>query len=134
MLYSFHERLDPRTNLGAFTEVYESLGDAGQAHCDARLEFLRSQPPCMWVEPDAKKLSWTQQTACKGIYEIRFKANNVQQRPMGYFDAAGRRFVIVVWVTHKGNQYDPKNYCQIAQRRWQSIRDGLESTSAIEVD
>lgn len=134
MPYSFYERVDPRTQLGVFTEVYETLGDVGQANCDARLEFLRSQPPPMWVEPDAKKLSWTTKSACKDIYEIRFKANNVQQRPMGYFDTAGQRFVIVVWVTHKGSQYDPKNYCQVAQRRWRAIKDGVESTTEIEID
>lgn len=134
MRYTYNELIDPRTGRGVFTERYEKLGEKGQAACDVRMMYLRDQPPQMWVDPHAKKLDWKIDDNCKGIYEIRFKAHDLQQRPMGYFGPNSGEFTIVIWVTHKGKQYSTSNFCEVARTRWDAVRGGTATIAAIEID
>ncbi|WP_354676775.1 hypothetical protein [Cupriavidus plantarum] len=98
------------------------------------MNYLRDQPPAMWRDPHAKKLSWEYDDDCKDIYEIRFKARSVQQRPMGYFGPQPGQFTIVIWVTHKGEQYDPRNFAHVAKQRWADVCEGRAAVAAIEID
>lgn len=134
MRYRIFERVDPRTGLGDFSQRYDQLDEAGQAAWDARILYLRDQPPAMWRDPYAKKLSWENDRDCKNLYEIRFKAQSVQQRPMGYFGTDVDQFTIVVWVTHKGSQYEPRQFCRIGRERWEQITSGCCATVEIEID
>jgi len=88
----------------------------------------------MWRDPHAKKMSWEYDDDCKDLYEIRFKANGVQQRPMGYFGPKPGEFTIVVWVTHKGSQYKPSNFAKLAVARWSDVKSGAARTEEIEID
>jgi len=88
----------------------------------------------MWIDPHARKLAWHQNPDCKDIYEIRFKAHGVQQRPLGYFGPHLGIFTVVLWATHKGNQWRPKGFCRIAKQRWQNVQNHGASIREIEID
>jgi hypothetical protein len=57
---------------------YAAQSDKDQAKLDERLDALREL--MNWKLPLARKLTAGE---CKGLAEIRFKAKNVQQRPLG---------------------------------------------------
>ncbi len=88
----------------------------------------------MWVNPHARRLAWHVNPDCKDIYEIRFKANNAQQRPMGYFGPCPGIFTIVLWATHKGKHWSPRGFCRIARERWQAIQNGTAKSLEVEID
>ncbi|WP_429344061.1 hypothetical protein [Paraburkholderia sp. GAS42] len=134
MRYKIMAWMDPKSGQCEFTQKYGKLGEAGQAKCDERLRYLRDQPPSGWHDPHAKKLDSSRDHDCKDIYEVRFKANGIQHRPMGYFGPAADEFTIVIWATHKGSQYDPSNFCERAKRRWDEHRAGGCTTQEIEID
>lgn len=133
MRYKIREWIDPRTNVGAFEEGYDALIEPGDSKCDDRLRYLRDQPPQMWRDPHAKKLSWECDEDCKDIYEIRFKSNNLQQRPMGYFGPGSDEFTVVIWVTHK-ERHSVSNFCAKAKQRWADVRAGRVATKEVEID
>jgi hypothetical protein len=64
----------------------------------AQLEFFE------WREPPFKMLHGE----CDGLGEIRFKADGVQQRPLG-FRSGTREFTIVFWAVEKGNKFVPRD-------------------------
>jgi hypothetical protein len=53
---------------------------------------------------------------CAGLAEIRFKADNVQQRPLG-FHSGSQEFTILFWATEKGGKFVPLSACETALRR-----------------
>lgn len=135
MRCTFREWVDPRTGEGAFSTRYQALDDKGQAKCDARMLYLRDAPPRLWVDPSARKLDWSKDENCKDVYEIKFSANRIEQRPMGYFGRSASEFTIVVWVTHKGKQYRPRDFCRIACERRDAIGTSREHFSReVEMD
>lgn len=88
----------------------------------------------MWRDPYAKKMSWEYDDDCKDLYEIRFQANKLEQRPMGYFGPHPGQFTIVIWVTHKGKQYDPSNFARVAKQRWDDVCSGAAATQEVAID
>lgn len=134
MRYVIQELVDRRTGKGVASSALEKLGDVGQANFDNRLLYLRDQPPPMWRDPHAKRLSPQNDPKCKNIYEIRFSAQRVEQRPLGYFGPSLGTFTIVLWATHKGKQWIPRDYCRIANERWESLRKGELEVCEVEVD
>jgi hypothetical protein len=62
--------------------------------------------------------------------EIRFKGDNVQQRPLG-FRSGESEFTILFWATEKGGKFVPKNACERALRRKEQIQKGEASTNAL---
>jgi hypothetical protein len=101
------------------TEVKSDIRDAYQngssrlkARTLSRLKILAGLSRAQWHEGYFKKLSG----ACEGLWEIRFEADNVQQRPLG-FHATETEFVILFWAREKGNKFVPKKACEIALQR-----------------
>lgn len=131
--HTIMEWLDDRTRDGAWTKTYETLGIKGQAAADIRLQYLRCQPKENWKAPHSKLLKSDRDNDCKEIYEIRFKANNVQQRPLGYF-IEPNFFVVVLWATHKDKAWAPRNYCNISSGRKKAINNGCALIAEIEID
>lgn len=90
--------------------------DEGSAKLKAttlsRLRILASLQRSEWHEGYFKKLSGT----CEGLWEIRFLADNVQQRPLG-FHISNSEFVILYWAREIGGKFVPKKACEIALRR-----------------
>lgn len=132
--YQLLQWVNANSVVGEWASAYDRLGDKGQAKADERLRYLRDQPPAMWLEPGAKRLGSATDKDCKDVYEIRFKANNIQQRPLGFFGPGPSQFTVVLWATHKGNQWVPKEKCRIAKERYQSIVDGKSTIAKIEID
>lgn len=78
----------------------------------SRLTILANLPRPQWHEGYFKKLSGE----CEGLWEIRFVADKVQQRPLG-FHINDREFVILLWAREKNGRFIPKKACEIALRR-----------------
>lgn len=91
---------------------YDGLPPAAQAKFDSRLKFLAQRPRQDWTRPLFDMLDGE----CRGLGEIRFKAGNVQYRPLGYF-SPGMVFTLVLCAQERGGRFDPRDACGIAQAR-----------------
>jgi len=71
-----------------------------------------------WSVPHFKVL-----TDQAGISEIRFKADNVEQRPLG-FHSGQNEYTLLCWSIEKGGKFVPKTICSTAiQRRAAALAD-----------
>jgi|GEM_PF-3894820 len=132
--YELRQWADSRTNAGEWNKYYDRLDPKGQAKADERLRQLRDLPPAMWRDPRAKQLSSARDEDCRDIYEIRFKANGIQQRPLGFSGPREGEFTVVLWATHKGKKWLPREKCRIAKERWQAVCSAASKTLEIEID
>jgi hypothetical protein len=87
--------------------------DAGSAKCRAifrsKLVFLAQLERSDWREPLFKSLHGE----CAGLGEIRFKGDNVEQRPLGF--ASGLyEFTLLFWAIEKNNRFVPRSACETA--------------------
>jgi hypothetical protein len=89
------------------------VDNAGSAQLRARfrsrLKILAQLPLGEWHETYVKQLNGE----CEGLSEIRFEANNVMQRPLGFISARNE-FTILFWATEKGNKFVPRSACATA--------------------
>jgi hypothetical protein len=69
----------------------------------SRVKILAQLTRTGWHEGYCKKL----EGKCDGLSELRFKADGVQQRPLGFFQASGD-FLILFWATEKNGRFVPK--------------------------
>jgi hypothetical protein len=92
--------------------TYETGSSRLKARTLSRLKILAALPRTEWHEGYFKKLSGT----CEGLWEIRFEADNVQQRPLG-FHVSETEFVILFWAQERGDKFVPKKACEIALKR-----------------
>lgn len=79
-----------------------------------RVMALQMQPSQNWSAGGRAK---TLSGECQGLVEIRFLADRIQYRPVGFFGPSDKEFTILVCAIEKGNQFVPKDVCSIAQRR-----------------
>lgn len=94
---------------------YQSQSDSIQAAFDSSLEYLIEQDRSGWVRPKATRLK---NDLYKDIYEIRFKADNKQIRPLGFFGPiTNSEFTILSCVLEKGGKFEPKNAVAKADER-----------------
>ena len=95
---------------GEIRAAYDALGRKGRGVFLARLQALSSLPEIDWWRTGyAKQLTGL----CAGLSEIRFKADQVQQRPLG-FRSGETEFTIVFWATEKNGRFVPKSACVTA--------------------
>ena len=92
---------------------YDEQTSEVQAEFDVALSYLREQPPAQWVRPSFGTLTGE----CAGLGEIRFKANKVQHRPIGFFGPERMQFTLLLCAIEKGRKFIPKNTCDTAQKR-----------------
>jgi hypothetical protein len=59
-----------------------------------------------------------------GLGEIRFKTENVQYRPAGFFGPGEHTFSIYVGCTKMQNVYDPPNAFELARKRKANVQCG----------
>lgn len=92
----------------------------------SRLEFLAYQPRSNWRRPDFDQLKGQ----VKGLGEIRIRNLAGQEtRLIGFFDEIRWTFVIVLIVTKKGHQYNPKSWEEVALSRVKEVRlDGSRAS------
>jgi hypothetical protein len=112
------------------TDVIRSWYDAQRKKVRAkflsRLKTLAGLPPDEWHETLFKNLHGE----CKGISEIRFKADGVQHRPLGY--RSGKlEFTLLFCAIEKGGKFVPLSACEIAQRRKNKSKKDRSATNAL---
>jgi Phage derived protein Gp49-like (DUF891) len=110
--FSYYGESGPVEVKSDVRETYENGSPRLKARTLSRLKILAGLPRTQWHESYFKKLSGP----CEGLWEIRFEADNVQQRPLG-FHISGNEFVILFWAREKGDKFVPKKACEIALRR-----------------
>jgi len=116
MLWTFMEYISSGGR-GVISEWYKELSIEAQAEFDDTLRFLAATPRSQWQRPEYSPLS-------KGISEIRFKANNKQYRPLGFFIAEKQQYVLVIGATKKMNVYTPADAIKTAGKRMKEIHEG----------
>lgn len=95
-----------------------------RATFDSRLRQLSQSGVQDWRRPLFDKLQDE-----NGLCEIRFKADGVQHRILGFFQP-GQIFVMVIWMTKKGNVTVPKSAIETAKQRKREIeRDGSRAVA-----
>jgi hypothetical protein len=105
---------------------YESETKQVQAKFASRLKTLGQLPRNEWHETLFKELHGK----CAGIAEIRFKADNVQQRPLG-FRSGESEFTILFCATEKSDRFIPRNACEIALARRVEVLANRRRTNAL---
>lgn len=107
------------TGSNGLQKTIDAQDEAVIQHFKVRVKYLANTPKRDWQEPYALKLK-----KVTDIYEIRFKANGVQFRPLGFFGPDGNEFTILIWATHKQKIYDPHDAINTADSRRKLVRTG----------
>jgi hypothetical protein len=94
-----------------------------------RVRYLANTLRKDWIEPQAKRLQGE-----RNIYEIRFKARQLQCRPLGYFGPGEKQFTILIWCTHKQQIYFPPDAIKTAARRRSNIDGGRAYIEPLKID
>jgi len=98
-----------------FDQEYASKPTATRAEFRAVLNGLLDQPDIRgWSRPAGfDRLS--------GIYrdlgKLRFKADNTQHRPLGFFGPGKMEFTLLIWATERGGNFYPRNVRDTALAR-----------------
>lgn len=104
---------------GFIAEWYGSeLGVEAQAEFDNLLIELAATHRTAWGMPDFKPLGG-------GIFELRFKAEGKQYRPLGYDGPGPRQFTILVGAYKKMKKWTPRDAQKTALKRRKEIEDGI---------
>lgn len=112
-------------------ETYDSGTDALQAELETALDYLKVRTRDEWRRPKAAKL--TRCDEFRDFFEIRCFADNVQQRPIGYFGPGENDFTILIWATEKGNKLIPAEWCKKANRRRKQILEGAAVSKRLQL-
>lgn len=107
---------------------YDASTPTVQAGLTVSLEYLRIRAKPDWQRPAAAKL--TKCSKFRDFYEIRFFAENTQQRPIGYFGPGENDFTILVWAIEKGRLI-PEGWCDEAYAKMQKIQSGSFSVTKL---
>lgn len=106
---------------------YDRASDAVQAAFDAHWKLLQVRPRDRWIRPDAAKLDPEKKGGFREFFEFRFKAENVQQRPLGYFGPEAKEFTLLLWAIEKGNKFVPQDAVETCEKRRGAILKGQAS-------
>jgi hypothetical protein len=118
-LWRFMDYCSPARN-NLVEEWYQDLPEEAQAEFDVTLKVLS-------IVQDWRGMAEFKSLGLDGLCEIRFKALNVQYRPMGYFGPGAKRFSIYVGSKKKGSVYTPPDAINLADKRRGSVRRGEAS-------
>jgi hypothetical protein len=105
-----------RSGSGDVKEAYDGGTSELRARFLSRITILAQLPRKEWHDVYFKTLSGP----CDGLSEIRFKADRVQQRPLG-FHISDTEFVILFWAEERGGKFVPRSACETALKRKQEI-------------
>lgn len=90
---------------------YQGQTPKARAVFDTTLKYLRDR--LKWDMPYTRVL----EGECDGLIEIRFKAEKVQHRPLGFYGPLRLEFTIAFFATERDGEFDPPNSCAIALGR-----------------
>ena len=93
--------------------------DLNPTRFDDRIGFLAIHGRKDWQLPEFRSLSGRE--GREGLSEIRWKAESVQWRVVGFFGLAPMNYTMLIGCTHKQNQYDPRDALETAIRRKKNI-------------
>jgi Gp49-like protein DUF891 len=91
---------------------YEGQSEKVQAKFDSRLKFLAQRERHHWKREPFDDLHGE----CDGLGEIRFKADRIEHRPLGFF-SPGNMFTLVFCAQEKNSRFVPRNACETALNR-----------------
>ncbi len=97
-----------------------------QARFLSRMKMLALLPRAEWNENLYKNLHGP----CSGLGEIRFLADKVQQRPLG-FHSGGAEFTILFCAKEKGGKFVPLSACEKATARRDEVLKNRSRTNAL---
>ena len=100
----------------------EGQTPAVQARFEAAFRHLEQQPREVWKRPHFDTLKGE----CSGLGEIRFKADSVQHRPIGFFGPNRGEFTFLLFAIEKDNSFIPKRACKTARQRKSKVLDDKE--------
>lgn len=123
-IWTFRSYVSPR-NEEEVAAWYAIQPPKVQAAFDQRLRNLSQMAPHEWREPFTKQL----EGPCDGLVEIRFKADRVQHRPLGFFGPGLMKFTILLIAREIGDRFDPRDACAIALRRKDEVLGNVERAS-----
>lgn len=113
-------------------QTYNSGTSSLKAGLEVSLSFLKVRSRNEWMRPKASRMN-----KCKefpDFFEIRFKADNTQQRPIGFFYPNDDNFIILLWAIEKGNKLNPEDWCKKANDRRKKIIDGTSKFKCLKLD
>lgn len=100
---------------------YDDSTASMKANFTAAVEHLQDQPRDFWTRPKAAKLTKAGKGEFRDYFEIRFKSEGVQQRPIGYFGPSENQFTILIWAIEKGGNFVPEEWRKIADKRRKAL-------------
>jgi len=101
----------------ALDKWFKNIPEEAWIEINTRLRYLRTQK--IWERPWAAKLK-----KVKDIYEIRVKSENVQYRPLGFFNTNLKEFTLLIGAIEKGNKFEPHDADKTAEKRRNLIVEG----------
>lgn len=107
-----------------FHESYlEQLAEA-KGLLRARLNLLKSQP----VMEGWCRINGFDKLVGKyrELGKVRFKANNTQHRPLGFFGPEQKMFTLLIWATERDGKFDPPNVRDTALSRMNLVKQSPE--------
>lgn len=99
-------------NRGVITEWYGGLAAEAQQDFDDLLRYLAVTPYRLWERPKYATIS-----GFAGLGKLRFKANKIQYRPIGFFGPATGQFTLLIGAEERGNKWVPRDAPDQALRR-----------------
>lgn len=114
--WTFRSYIDDR-GIDVISDWYERATKQARSKFRSKLNILGNLDRAEWRRPLFDTLS----DECAGLSEIRFEANNVPWRPLGFFQ--GDVFILVICASKDGNRWIPGNACEIGLRRKEQILD-----------
>jgi hypothetical protein len=111
VLWVFRQHVDGR-GASDVQVTYERGSKQLKSRFLSRLVILAKLPQSEWHDTYYKALSGP----CGGLSEIRFKADKVEQRLLG-FHSGNHEFTILFWAREKNRRFVPLSACETALRR-----------------
>ncbi len=129
-IWTFRTYISPQ-GYEEVTRWYVAQSPPVQAAFDQRLRNLSQMSPQEWREPYTKQL----EGACDGLVEIRIKADRIQHRPLGFYGPGRMEFTIVLMAREIGDQFEPRDACEIALGRKNDVlRDPVRFSHILAVE
>jgi hypothetical protein len=104
----------------------DEAGNQTKARFLSKLKILGHLPWLEWNETYHKELHGD----CAGLGELRFKADGVQQRPLG-FRSGEREFTILLCAKERSNKFNPRNACAIGLARKAEVIQDRSRTNVL---
>ncbi len=107
-----------------FLEKYDEQSAKVRAEFRATMNGLLDQPSITgWSRPNGfDRLS----REYRELGKFRFKVENVQHRPLGFFGPDQKMYTLLVWATERDGKFDPRGVRDLAMKRMKMIRANPE--------